>query len=149
SGRKDDLHGSVGQSRTDTGPLAGRTSLFLGRSSRAAIGDRWRQQGRAIVRRAMTMLMGPVFRAELLRTARQRRYYVLRLVYGLVLLLLVWTGYEQMRWGQPVVSLADVAGFATTTFVSFAVVQLVTVLLLVPAVFGGAIADEKQRKTLH
>ena len=95
------------------------------------------------------MLMGPVFRAELLRTARQRRYYVLRLVYGLLLLLLVWTGYERMRWDQPVISLADVAAFAAETFIAFAIVQLITVLLLVPPVFGGAIADEKQRKTLH
>jgi ABC-type transport system involved in multi-copper enzyme maturation permease subunit len=97
----------------------------------------------------MTMLMGPVFRAELLRTARQRRYYLLRLVYGGILLLLVWTGYEQMRLYHPVAHLSDVAQFATQTFISFAVVQLITLLLLVPAVFGGAIADEKQRKTLH
>jgi ABC-type transport system involved in multi-copper enzyme maturation permease subunit len=95
------------------------------------------------------MLMGPVFRAELLRTARQRRYYGMRLVYGLLLLLIVWSGYEQMRRAQAVVHLADVAAFATDTFLAFAFVQLITLLLLVPAVFGGAIADEKQRKTLH
>jgi ABC-type transport system involved in multi-copper enzyme maturation permease subunit len=95
------------------------------------------------------MLMGPVFRAELLRTARQRRYYAMRLAYGLLLLVLVWTGYEQMRQGQPVTHLSDIATFATDTFVAFAVVQLITVLSLVPPVFGGAIADEKQRKTLH
>ena len=41
------------------------------------------------------MLMGPIFRAELLRTARRGRYYVLRTLYGAILLLLVWTGYEQ------------------------------------------------------
>jgi ABC-type transport system involved in multi-copper enzyme maturation permease subunit len=95
------------------------------------------------------MLMSPVFRAELLRTSRQRRYYALRLVYGLVLLLLVWVGYERMRWRQPVVSSADVAAFATRTFTSFATVQVITVLLIVPPIFGGAVADEKQRKTLH
>jgi ABC-type transport system involved in multi-copper enzyme maturation permease subunit len=95
------------------------------------------------------MLMGPVFRAELLRTSRQRRYYALRLVYGLVLLALVWTGYEQLRDHRPVISTADLASFAMSTFVAFAVLQLVTVLLLVPPLFGGAIADEKQRKTLH
>ena len=95
------------------------------------------------------MLMGPVFRAELLRTGRQKRYYALRLIYGLVLLVLVWTAYEQLRWRLAVIKLADVAQFAATTFMAFGVVQLITVLLLVPAVFGGAIADEKQRKTLH
>src|SRR5262245_26036753 len=97
----------------------------------------------------MTMLMGPVFRAELLRTARRRRYYVLRLIYGLVLLLMVWSGYAPMLQRQAVVRRSDVAEFAAETFISFAIVQLITVLLLIPAVFGGAIADEKQRKTLH
>ena len=95
------------------------------------------------------MLMGPVFHAELLRTSRQRRYYVLRVLYALVLLLLIWTGYERLRWYQPVISTADLAAFASGTFIAFAILQLITILLLVPPVFGGAIADEKQRKTLH
>ena len=38
---------------------------------------------------------------------------------------------------------------ARTIFVTFAVVQAVVVLLLTPALVGGAIADERQRKTLH
>ena len=46
-------------------------------------------------------------------------------------------------------SVAGVARFARDTFQSFAVIQLIAVLLLIPAVFGGAIADEKQRRTLH
>ena len=32
---------------------------------------------------------------------------------------------------------------------TFAIVQLVTALVLIPPFFGGTIADEKQRKTLH
>jgi ABC-type transport system involved in multi-copper enzyme maturation permease subunit len=103
----------------------------------------------ALVPEEATMLMGPVFRAELLRTARQQRYYALRLVYGLLLLLIVSAGYEQMRLAHPVASVADVAQYGTRTFISFALVQLITVLALIPPVFGGAIADEKQRKTLH
>ena len=96
------------------------------------------------------MLMGPVFRAELLRTARQRRYYVLRLLYALVLLFIVSAGYEHLRRSSVGgASVADVARYASQTFISFALFQFVTVLLLIPAVFGGAIADEKQRKTLH
>jgi ABC-type transport system involved in multi-copper enzyme maturation permease subunit len=95
------------------------------------------------------MLMGPVFRAELLRTSRQRRYYALRLIYGLLVLALVWTGYEELRRRRPVISTPEVASFAMSTFAAFGVLQLITVLLLVPPLFGGAIADEKQRKTLH
>jgi ABC-type transport system involved in multi-copper enzyme maturation permease subunit len=94
------------------------------------------------------MLTGPVFRAELLRLARRRHYYALRVAYGLVLLLLVWVGYRPLSWNSAEASRADLALFASKTFHRFAVVQWVTVLLLVPAVYGGAIADEKQRRTL-
>jgi ABC-type transport system involved in multi-copper enzyme maturation permease subunit len=73
------------------------------------------------------MLLGPVFRAELLRTARKRHYYFLRVVYGIVLLMILWLN----------------------TFVWFMGVQLATILVLVPTLFGGVIADEKQRKTMH
>ena len=51
------------------------------------------------------------------------------------------------------------AGFATpyyggqlydsTGAQRYASVQLATILLLIPALFGGVIADEKQRKTMH
>ena len=36
------------------------------------------------------MILGPVFRSELMRTARRRRYYILRFVYGAILLVLFW-----------------------------------------------------------
>ena len=95
------------------------------------------------------MIMGPVFRGELLRTARRGRYYLLRFVYGGILLFLVWSGYQERFWGTSTATIAAVAGFAELTFVRFAIVQLVTILLLIPPIFGGSIVDEKQRKTLH
>ncbi len=95
------------------------------------------------------MLMGPVFRAELLRTSRQRRYFFLRLLYGLMLLAIIWAGYDSLRQHREVISVAELTGFASQTFLAFGVVQLITVLLLVPPIFGGSVADEKQRKTLH
>jgi ABC-2 family transporter protein len=99
------------------------------------------------------MLLGPVFRAELVRTPRRRRYYSLRVVYGIVLIFLIWANYYDLReraafrGGDP--SIDDMSRFALTTFIWFASVQLGTILLLVPSLFGGAIADEKQRKTMH
>jgi ABC-type transport system involved in multi-copper enzyme maturation permease subunit len=99
------------------------------------------------------MLLGPVFRAELLRTARKRRYYSQRVVYGNVLLMIVWLNFQNLldtaeaRGGKPLI--ADFAEFALTTFAWFAGVQLATILILVPTLFGGVIADEKQRKTVH
>lgn len=99
------------------------------------------------------MLLGPVFRAELIRTARRKRYYVLRVVYGFGLLLLLWNYYlplarlEVARGGSLLFS--DLSNFALSTFVEFALLQLGTLIVLIPALLGGVIADEKQRKTMH
>jgi ABC-type transport system involved in multi-copper enzyme maturation permease subunit len=99
------------------------------------------------------VLLGPVFRAELVRAPRKLRYYSLRVVYGIGLLLLLWLNYLELartatyRGGMPRID--DYSSFAENTFIWFASVQLGTILLLIPAIFGGAIADEKQRKTMH
>ena len=58
------------------------------------------------------MILGPVFRGELLRTARRTRYYVLRFVYASILLLLVWSTYQQRFSGSSTATIATVAGFA-------------------------------------
>ena len=85
-----------------------------------------------------------------MRTALCGRYYLLRFVYGSILLFLVWSGYQETFWNRTTATtIAAVAGYSERTFVTFAVVQLITILLLIPAIFGGAIVDEKQRKTLH
>ena len=108
-----------------------------------------RRESHGIDREDTTKLMGPIFRAELLRTARRARSYILRFVYGAILLLLFWSGYEATFAGAQSATIAAVAQFALTTFLIFAIVQLVTALVLIPPLFGGTIADEKQRKTLH
>ena len=99
------------------------------------------------------MLLGPVFRAELVRTPRRVRYYTLRVVYGSALLFLLWVSYQNLlvtaaiRGGRPRID--DFSDFAPKTFTWFGFVQLGTLLLLIPPLFGSVIADEKQRKTLH
>jgi ABC-type transport system involved in multi-copper enzyme maturation permease subunit len=95
------------------------------------------------------MILGPVFRSELVRTARRGRYYFLRFVYGAFLLALFWSGYDGTFGHAKAAKVAAVTLFAEGTFFIFAIVQLVTVLVLIPPLFGGAIADEKQKKTLH
>ena len=56
------------------------------------------------------MLMGPVFRAELLRTSRRRYYYLQRALYGIALLTVLWLNYGQLlviaqyRGGRPLIS---------------------------------------------
>lgn len=95
------------------------------------------------------MILGPVFRSELMRTARRKRYYILRFVYGAVLLAPFWNAYEGTFAGANTAKTAAGTRFAEGTIFVFALLQLVTVIVLIPPLFGGAIADEKQWKTLH
>jgi ABC-type transport system involved in multi-copper enzyme maturation permease subunit len=99
------------------------------------------------------MLPGPVFSVELTTTARRARYYALRTLYGLILLVIVWQNYEShFRWYRPEqaqYSIRQMSSFAQSTFSSFLTAQSIAVLFLTPALVAGVIADEKQRKTLH
>ncbi len=99
------------------------------------------------------MLLGPVFSAELVTTSRRPRYYVIRLIYGSVILLQVYSTYEGNAWrfgpGRPAPTLGDMADFGRQMFSSLAIIQAIAVLVLTPALVGGAIAEERRRKTLH
>src|SRR5437588_10629985 len=101
------------------------------------------------------MILGPVFHAELVTTSQRRRYYLGRLAYGLTLLALAGWTYEAMRrvfeaTGQPAApGFAFLASMASEIFSAFLTAQVAAVLCLTPAMVAGAIADERQRKTLH
>lgn len=93
------------------------------------------------------MLLGPVFRAELLRTTRRRDFYALRLTHGCVLLILLWVGYRASFKEPP--TIASVAQFAERASAMIVLVQAWFLLVMVPPLFAGTIAGEKQRRTLH
>lgn len=102
------------------------------------------------------VFLGPVFRGELLRSSRRRRYYFLRVVYCLILLLMIALRYQGfyaqeafLRFSRGFVYISEFAGFAEETFFIFVQLQLVALFFLVPALIGGVVADEKERKTLH
>lgn len=101
----------------------------------------------------MPMLPGPVFSIELVTTARRSRYFVLRTIYGAILLFVLWQGYQARFWWQSgsgrEISVREMAQFAGALYYTFAVTQAITVLLLTPVMMAGVIADEKQRRTLH
>ncbi|WP_422930343.1 ABC transporter permease subunit [Singulisphaera sp. PoT] len=100
------------------------------------------------------MVLGPVFSVELLTAARRRRNYVIRFVYGLILLYFIWqTGPSNFtyynRTAADEYSHQELARIGGVLFSTFLAVQSVTILLMTPALVAGVIADEKQRKTLH
>lgn len=126
--------------------------------------------------RLWTGLLGPVLLFDLIRTARRGRYVLLRCIYSLVLLGVLWSVYSQFSagftgqrpsfqarvWNAQVQMTGprvftdywtarrkEMARFAEAFFSTFIIVQLGAVVLLTPAYTAGTIAEEKDRKTLE
>jgi ABC-type transport system involved in multi-copper enzyme maturation permease subunit len=110
----------------------------------------------------MLLGIGPVLRSEMVTTARRPRYYLARVVYGLILLYFLWnqeanwvwfhTVNREILWAQGVTmgrTHEEIRRFAESWFIAFIGVQGFLLLCLVPALLAGVIADEYQRKTLH
>jgi ABC-type transport system involved in multi-copper enzyme maturation permease subunit len=98
----------------------------------------------------MVFGLGPVVRYELITTARRGRFYIARVVYGLCLLFLLFTRFQEFNSRHPQGgTVEEVQTFAEATFISFAGAQGAALLCLIPALVAGVIADEHQRKTLH
>jgi len=101
------------------------------------------------------MLLGPVFNIELVTAARRPRNYVIRFIYGSILLFFIWRSGPVVYYGY--YGGSDLSGYShqqlaeigQSLFTTFLIVQGITVLLITPALVAGVIADEKQRKTLH
>src|SRR5437762_6382404 len=96
------------------------------------------------------MLTGPVFEFELLTTARRGRYYLARVGYALVMLLVFYELY--LGWVNnvgPALSTREIGWFALSAFAALATLQMGLVLVLTPALTAGLIASERQSKTLH
>lgn len=101
--------------------------------------------------------VGPVLFFDLIRTSRRGLHIVLRCLYAailLVVLFVVYTirlpGYEFWNWsGTQSLPHGDVTRFAESFFESFILVQFLAVVVLTPVYTAGAIAEEKERRTLE
>ncbi len=97
------------------------------------------------------MLPGPVFQVELTSIARRKRSYVLRAVYGALILFIIWCNQPAWSIGRPIgaeLSIQETAQMASQIAFAFMLTQAITVLAISPALVAGVIADEKRRKTL-
>ncbi len=100
------------------------------------------------------LLLGPIAFADALKIARSRRWYVLRVVLGLLLLFIVWQTYDTPLYYRPagmphVYSHAELTAIASRLIMQLMIFQGFAICFLAPALTAGAIAEEKQRKTLH
>jgi ABC-type transport system involved in multi-copper enzyme maturation permease subunit len=95
-------------------------------------------------------LFGPVLYYDLVRSARRLRFVIVRTLYALfIAFVLCWLFsvlVTSRGWQMPTARMSD---FANGFFYTFLVIQFVTVVLLTPAYTAGAIAEEKERKTLE
>ena len=101
--------------------------------------------------RGYLKLLGPVLFYDMLTTARRGRYSLIRVGYSLILLMvLFWVYLTVTLPGFQRLTDREAAGrVAMGYFSAFTVVQLIAVFLLTPAYVAGAIAEEKERKTLE
>jgi ABC-type transport system involved in multi-copper enzyme maturation permease subunit len=98
-------------------------------------------------------LFGPVLFFDLVRAARRRRHFVFRGLYigGLLLLLCwIWWAWTVNRpdTGEGMQA-QEMSVFATSFFFTFMIAQFLILAVLTPAYTAGAIAEEKDRKTLE
>lgn len=99
-------------------------------------------------------LFGPVLFYDMVRTARRSRYAIVRFVYAGILLIILCVLFftaAEMDFHRHDFNRRDreAAILAETFFIVFMIVQLILVALLTPAYVAGAIAEEKDRKTLE
>lgn len=98
------------------------------------------------------MLTGPIFRFELIAAGRRRRYFVIRAVYGMILLAVLWTMFAELHVYQRSsgqLSLRVAARIAEGVFFAFSWVQLLAALVLTPAMAVGTISTERERRTIE
>ncbi|HKI36360.1 MAG TPA: ABC transporter permease subunit [Gemmataceae bacterium] len=116
--------------------------------------------GAAIVllRPVLPPLWGPILFYDLLGTARRGRYVIVRCVYVVALLAMLFLLYA--KWfgkGQGILGIFtaetidrnQVSAFNDSFFQMFMAVQFLVILLLTPGITAGAVAEEKDRKTLE
>ncbi|MCO6046280.1 ABC transporter permease [Aeoliella sp. ICT_H6.2] len=98
------------------------------------------------------MLLGPVFNAEMVANGRRKRYFALRVLFASVLLMCLWLCYSEAigynnRTGR--LSIEQAANLASSFFWTFAWLTMIAALVVTPAIAAGAIASERERRTIE
>jgi ABC-type transport system involved in multi-copper enzyme maturation permease subunit len=95
--------------------------------------------------------LGPVFVYEWLTTSRRWQFYALRVLFvGAILVGLAFIRHQMTRYGdiRDVVSLAELARYGQSIYLTIVSIELTLVLLAAPAATAGAVCLDKARGTL-
>jgi ABC-type transport system involved in multi-copper enzyme maturation permease subunit len=99
----------------------------------------------------LASLLGPMFAKEMVEIARRRRYFINRVLYGLVLLFtffLVWDSFRGQFARDGSAPIHVMARMAENLFHAVSGVQYGAVFLFVPLFLCGVIASEREERTL-
>jgi len=94
------------------------------------------------------LFAGPVFTREVVSAPRRPRLYVSRVAYVGALLVLLSTAWQVLTGTQTVRDAGDLARFGVTSFQLLAPLQLAVALFFAALSSAGAVAAEKDRRTL-
>jgi len=94
------------------------------------------------------LFAGPVFTREVVTAPRRARLYISRVVYVGALLVLVSTIWQVMAGAQTINDIGELAQLGATSFQFMAPLQLAVTLFFSALLGAGAVAAEKDRRTL-
>ncbi len=94
------------------------------------------------------MIIGPVFTRELVTAPRRTRFFLARAVYVAGLLILISTAWGLFTGTQDVRNVGDSARFGAAIFQILSVLQLTLAVFFSALLAAGAVAQEKDRRTL-
>jgi ABC-type transport system involved in multi-copper enzyme maturation permease subunit len=118
-----------------------------------------------LARKGWIRLCGPVLFYDAIRTGRRSRYIVLRCLYATAFLFVMYwtyTSFSNSRWmfyapgryppmagAASIVRQSEAAALAASFFENAMKVQFLALIFFTPAYAAGAIAEEKERKTME
>ncbi|HKB06058.1 MAG TPA: ABC transporter permease [Gemmataceae bacterium] len=126
---------------------------YLDRPAQVVLAGLWLVGLGLLLRQFIVSLFGPVLAYDVLRVGRKPRQIWFRVAYAAFLAFLFTWVYMAWLSATPNVGAyaprQAMARMAETYFYVYAIVQFIMVCFLTPASVAGAIADEKERRTLE
>jgi ABC-type transport system involved in multi-copper enzyme maturation permease subunit len=135
------------------GAVAWFFSDRVDRPAQVVFGSLWFVGLGLLLRQFILSLFGPVLAFDVLRVGRKPRQIWFRVAYAVLLaVIFTWIYLAWMTFdpdARTAFTRRQMSQMAETFFYTYAIIQFIIVCFLTPASLAGAIADEKERRTLE